>query len=129
MNVANHWSGMGGRRLRAWWRAVALTVALGSAGCAGVAVKSHPGTDEPGLQQFQIRAVQRELELRGYRGVETTGRLDEPTRSALAVFQASKGIPGNGQLDSATAEALGMSLDPRYNCEMNNTVDCYPGSY
>lgn len=81
--------------------------------------------DEEALQPFQIRMVQRELSLRGLH-VQPTGELDAPTRSALAEFQASKGLSRTGQLNWATARELGVDLDPRYNCEMNDSVDCLP---
>ena len=109
----------------AWSFAVALALAFGPAGCAGAAAMGHHGNDLPAVQPFQIRTVQRALDDRGYR-LQATGEVDEPTRSALAEFQASKGLPRTGQLDWATARELGVNLDPMYNCEMNNSVDCGP---
>lgn len=105
--------------------AVGLTLALGLAGCAGSLASRRPANDVPVLQPFQIRDVQRTLGDRGLH-VQPTGEWDEPTRSALARFQASKGLPSTGQLDWATVRELGVDLDPRHNCEMNNSVDCYP---
>ena len=129
MNLTSRRSGARAPRWSAWSWAVAVAVTLGTAACAGVAARGHPGADAPGLQPFQIRTVQRELEIRGYRAVQPTGQLDEPTRSALAEFQGSRGLPRTGQLDRATADDLGVNLDPRYNCEMNNTLDCGPAGY
>jgi hypothetical protein len=110
----------------AWSFAVVLALALGAAGCAGAGAKGHPENDVPPLQQFQIREAQQKLSDRGF-NVKLTGVWDEPTRFATAEFQASKGLPKTGRLDWTTANDLGVNLDPMYNCEMNNTVDCGPG--
>jgi peptidoglycan hydrolase-like protein with peptidoglycan-binding domain len=82
----------------------------------------------PILQPFQIRTVQRELRLRGFR-VEANGVWDETTRDALAQYQSSRGLRPTGQPDLATLWKLGVDPDPMYNCEMNNTVDCSPSRY
>ena len=107
-------------RRSAWSFAVAAALAVGP-GCAGVG----RGSGEPALQPFQVRTIQRELQLRGM-AVEATGVWDEPTRSAITEFQASKGLPRTGRPDYATLWELGVNPDPRINCEMNNTVDCAP---
>ena len=125
MNLASHSRRAGVRPSPAWSFAIALGLALGPAGCAGAGASGHPGGDAPPLQAFQIRTVQQALSLRGFR-LRPTGEVDEPTRSALAEFQASKGLPRTGEVDWATARELGVSLDPMYNCEMNSSVDCGP---
>lgn len=125
MNATSHGRGAGVRPSSAWSFAVALGLALGPAGCAGAAAGSHHGNDALPLQAFQIRTVQRTLGDRGFR-VQPTGEWDEPTRSAIAAFQASKGLPTTGQLDWPTSRELGVDLDPRYNCDVYNTVDCSP---
>lgn len=123
MTSPNHGGGVTGRRPSTWaLGALALTVAW--AGCAGPAASRH-GTEVPPLQAFQVRTAQRQLALHGYR-VDATGELDEPTRSALLRFQASKALPMTGQLDYGTLWQLGVNPDPEYNCEINDTVDCGP---
>lgn len=104
--------------------AIAVALALGATGCASAAATRH-ANEAPALQPFQIRTAQRALSNRGLH-VPTTGELDEATRSALARFQASKGLPTTGELTFATARELGVSLDPMYDCELNTTVDCGP---
>ena len=114
----------GVRASPAWSFAVAMALALGPAGCAGAPARGRHGNDPP-PQPFQVRTVQRALGLRGFR-VQPTGEQDEPTRAAVAEFQASKGLPRTGEIDRATARELGVSLDPMYNCETYSTVDCSP---
>ena len=121
----------------AWLFAVALVVALGPAAARG------RGWNAAAMQPEQIRVVQRALQERGLH-VEPTGAWDEPTHSALAEFQASKGLTRTGQLDRETSRALGLnpralrpagggalstwrSPDPMFNCALNNTIDCGPG--
>ena len=113
------------RPTSAWSLAVALALALGPAACASGAARGRPGSDVPPLQAFQIRTVQRQLELRGLR-VEPTGVWDEPTRAATTEFQAAKGLARTGQPDYATLRELAVNPDPRFNCELYNTVDCSP---
>lgn len=104
--------------------ALSLAVALGTAGCAGASASGH-GSEAPPLQPFQIRTIQRALGVRDL-DARPTGVWDEPTRAATAKFQASKGLRTTGELDHATARELGVSLDPMYNCETNDTIDCSP---
>ena len=128
MNPTSHARRTGARPSPTWPYAVALALALGAAGCAGAGASGQP-RNESGPQPFQIRTVQRELSLRGFRSVRPTGEVDEPTRTALAEFQASKGLPRTGQVDPATARELGVSLDPMYNCELSDLVDCAPPGF
>ena len=126
----------------AWLLAAAVAMALGPAA-------ARAKDQSAALQPEQIRTVQRALQQHGLQ-VEPTGAWDEPTRSALAEFQGSQGLPRTAELDPATTRALGV--DPRavmpvsgrnagmaswttqdpygrdaaYNCETNNTVDCGP---
>ena len=53
-------------------------------------------------------AVQRALVERGFDPGEIDGAMGSRTRHALEEFQRSIGLPGTGQADSATLEALGL---------------------
>jgi hypothetical protein len=58
----------------------------------------------------RIRAAQEALvRLRYYRG-SAHGNLDDATRRALFEFQVDRGLPGTGNLDTRTAQALGISV-------------------
>jgi peptidoglycan hydrolase-like protein with peptidoglycan-binding domain len=76
-----------------------------SSGPAGTWV-AQPGD----LSAEQVRIVQRSLGDRGF-PIELTGKFDEATRTALADFQRSRGLPSTGNLGTETAAALG--IDPQ----------------
>jgi peptidoglycan hydrolase-like protein with peptidoglycan-binding domain len=58
----------------------------------------------------QVRAAQQALaRLNYYRG-SVNGRLDDNTRNALFQFQVDRGLRGTGNLDSRTAQALGINV-------------------
>jgi peptidoglycan hydrolase-like protein with peptidoglycan-binding domain len=116
---------IGVRKSPAWSFATVLALALAPVYGTTAGAAPTPENNMIPLQQFQIRAAQEKLSDRGF-NVKPTGEWDEPTRSAIAGFQASKGLPTTGRLDLTTADRLGMNMDPAYNCEMNNTVDCGP---
>ncbi len=62
-----------------------------------------------GLSSEQIRMVQRTLTEKGYT-TETTGTLDDRTRSSLSDFQRENSLPVTGALDDRTAQALGIDV-------------------
>jgi hypothetical protein len=58
----------------------------------------------------RVSAAQQALgRLNYYRG-RVSGQLDDATRQALFQFQVDRGLPGTGNLDGRTAQALGLSL-------------------
>ncbi|HTP24289.1 MAG TPA: peptidoglycan-binding domain-containing protein [Anaeromyxobacteraceae bacterium] len=65
---------------------------------------------EDQLSPEQIRLVQRALADKGY-STQTTGRLDEATRSSLMSFQHAQALPVSGTLDSKTVESLGFDVN------------------
>lgn len=101
-------------------RNVVLLIVLSLAACnrertySAPAPSSGPGEGtwvaQPGdLSTEQVRIVQRSLGDRGF-PIELTGKFDDSTRTALADFQSSRGLPNTGNLSSQTAAALG--IDP-----------------
>jgi peptidoglycan hydrolase-like protein with peptidoglycan-binding domain len=61
-------------------------------------------------QQERIELQQRLGDLGFYRA-KVDGIVGPKTRQALSAFQKSKGMPGTGNLDAATAKALGLSFE------------------
>ena len=57
-----------------------------------------------------VRAAQRALAQQNYYRGALTGQLDDATRSALFQFQVDKGMIATGNLNGATAQALGLPL-------------------
>lgn len=55
----------------------------------------------------QASLVQRSLDAHGYH-LERTGAYDAPTRAAVTAFQRSRGLQATGDIDEATAHALGL---------------------
>ena len=87
------------------------------------AVVGHEGTDANGkvtntgsgksnasmaAPDGTVRAAQAALEAQGYSPGSIDGQFGPNTHSALRKFQADKGLPQTGSLDSATKTALGI---------------------
>jgi peptidoglycan hydrolase-like protein with peptidoglycan-binding domain len=68
-----------------------------------------PGAFTIFTAEDRIRAAQQRLAQQNYYRGSINGRLDDPTRRALFEFQIDRGITATGNLDSRTAEALGLS--------------------
>ena len=118
------WEGLASSR-RPFALALMLALALGSGACVGALTRGPHAGEVSALQPYQVRTVQRELRLRGHR-LEPTGVWDEPTRAAVSEYQRSRGLPMTGLPDRATLFLLGVEPDPRFNCEVNSSVDCGP---
>ena len=56
-----------------------------------------------------VRAVQTRLKQEGFYFGEVSGSYDSETAAAVSRFQIRNGLPISGQLDDATAKALGMA--------------------
>jgi peptidoglycan hydrolase-like protein with peptidoglycan-binding domain len=73
-----------------------------------------PVAEQPQLskleQEERIELQQRLGDLGFYRA-KVDGIVGPKTRQALSEFQKSKGMPGTGNLDAATAKALGLSFE------------------
>ena len=87
---------------------VALAASL-AVGCAAMSRGALFGSNESVYTSAQARLVQRSLNGHGY-PVELTEIYDARTRAAVTAFQRSHGIEATGDMDPATARALG--LDP-----------------
>lgn len=72
-----------------------LTVAYFATRLAGAPV-FDPGNPEAGLNQDQMRDLQRRLTARGFNTGGTTGILGANTRAAVQAFQAEVGLPADG---------------------------------
>lgn len=58
----------------------------------------------------RVRAAQTALSRLGYYRGSINGTLSDPTRRALFEYQIDKGLPGTGNLDGRTAQALGLNV-------------------
>jgi peptidoglycan hydrolase-like protein with peptidoglycan-binding domain len=87
---------------------VVVVVAGLAASCAAMSRGALIGSTAS-YTTAQARLVQRSLNEHGY-PVELTGVYDERTRAAVTGFQRSHGMDATGDMDPATARALG--LDP-----------------
>ncbi len=58
----------------------------------------------------RVRAAQTALSRLGYYRGSINGTLSDPTRRALFEYQVDRGLPGTGNLDGRTAEALGLNV-------------------
>jgi len=58
-----------------------------------------------------IASVQQALKKQQYLFEEPTGKMDEPTRSALRRFQVRNGLPSTGEIDTATLQTLSGNFD------------------
>lgn len=58
----------------------------------------------------RVRAAQTALSRLGYYRGTINGTLTDPTRRALFEFQVDRGLPGTGNLDGRTAQALGIDV-------------------
>ena len=58
----------------------------------------------------RVRAAQTALSRLGYYRGAINGQLSDPTRRALFEYQIDRGLPGTGNLDGRTAEALGLNV-------------------
>jgi hypothetical protein len=65
------------------------------------------GSMPPVYTDTQARLVQARLTERGF-PVQLTGVYDERTRDAVTRLQQSRGIDATGEMDAATARALGL---------------------
>lgn len=68
-----------------------------------VSAASQPSSAAPGMTLLE---AQRRLTALGYDVGKPDGKMGAKTRQALRAFQASKGLPQTGELDSATQAAL-----------------------
>ena len=84
---------------------VALIASL-AASCAAMSRGPLFGTNDF-YTPAQAHLVQRSLNEHGY-PVELTGIYDQRTRAAVTGFQRSRGIETTGDMDPATARALGF---------------------
>lgn len=66
--------------------------------------------DVQNLKPEHIRAVQRNLNQKGFDAGEVDGVWDDETRSALRNFQRSQSMKQTGALDQKTASALGVQF-------------------
>ncbi|KON74824.1 hypothetical protein M768_02495 [Cellulosimicrobium cellulans F16] len=83
-----------------------------SAAPSGTAPEPAPTTPAPTteLDAASVSWVQERLRVHGA-DVAVTGTLDEATRAALRAFQEANGLPGDGAVTAATAEALAAAPD------------------
>ena len=58
----------------------------------------------------RVRAAQQSLARAGYYRGAVSGTLDDATRRALFEYQVDRGLRGTGNLDAATAQALGVNV-------------------
>ncbi|HET9455081.1 MAG TPA: peptidoglycan-binding domain-containing protein [Gemmatimonadaceae bacterium] len=58
----------------------------------------------------RVRAAQQSLARAGYYRGAASGTLDDATRRALFEYQVDRGLRGTGNLDAATAQALGVNV-------------------
>ena len=58
----------------------------------------------------RVRAAQQALARGGYYRGAASGTLDDATRRALFEYQVDRGLRGTGNLDAATAQALGVNV-------------------
>jgi peptidoglycan hydrolase-like protein with peptidoglycan-binding domain len=59
-----------------------------------------------------VAAVQEALKKRQFYSGEITGKLDEATRAGLQQFQTQAGLPGTGEMDTSTLQALQRESSP-----------------
>jgi peptidoglycan hydrolase-like protein with peptidoglycan-binding domain len=64
------------------------------------------------LSQSEIREVQMKLNQKGFNVGEPDGVMGPKTRDGLAQFQRQEGLKESGNIDSQTADALGISNAP-----------------
>jgi murein L,D-transpeptidase YcbB/YkuD len=86
---------------------IALTASL-AASCAAMSRGALFGSSGSVYTSEQARLVQRSLNEHGY-PIELTEIYDERTRVAVLGFQRSHGIEATGDIDPATARALGLN--------------------
>lgn len=84
---------------------VALIASL-AVSCAAMSRGALLGSSESYTPE-QAHLVQRSLNEHGY-PVALTGAYDDQTRAVVAGFQRSHGIQATGDMDAATARALGL---------------------
>jgi peptidoglycan hydrolase-like protein with peptidoglycan-binding domain len=105
LNPATHsltYSPPASRRPRPRRKALAIAAAL-----AGSLFAPGGAAAAGGAPALQARTVQEHLVARGYLPAEAvTGVYDRATLDAVARFQASLGLPGDGVPDERTADAL-----------------------
>jgi hypothetical protein len=65
-------------------------------------------TSRTSLADDNIRATQSRLQKDGFYNGKLTGHFDSETSAALTRYQIRRGLAINGQLDAATAHALGV---------------------
>ena len=76
-----------------------------SAAPGTAAPEPTPTTPAPTADPASVTWVQERLRVHGA-DVAVTGTLDDATRAALRAFQQAHGLPGDGAVTAATAEAL-----------------------
>jgi lipoprotein-anchoring transpeptidase ErfK/SrfK len=78
----------------------------------GVAGAQTSKEAQPGTSVEQVLAVQVALDRAGFSPGEIDGRSGTKTRAALAAFEMSAGLPGDGTLSEEASTALHVPADP-----------------
>jgi peptidoglycan hydrolase-like protein with peptidoglycan-binding domain len=73
-----------------------------------------PAQAAEGAPELLVKAVQRELSVRGYDVGTTDGKLNDKTRAAISAYEASEGLPATGQASDELLHhiLLGDSVKP-----------------
>ncbi len=66
---------------------------------------------------LRLRDAQRNLQQLGFRLALETGKFDNPTREALAVYQIRHGLTVNGDVTDETLESLRNAVPDTHNCD------------
>jgi hypothetical protein len=75
--------------------------------------QAQRGSSQAGSSgQSEIREAQMKLNQKGFDAGQPDGVMGPRTQDALAQFQRQQGLQESGQIDSATADALGISSGP-----------------
>lgn len=109
------------------------SVQLGLAGVAALSVLTASPEAHAVVQQGDrcpaVRDVQTQLQQRGYRVGTVDGVFGDQTAIAVGEFQQRNGIAVNRQVDTATAQALGLSgedYNPRVRCRTASASNTAP---
>ncbi len=66
---------------------------------------------------LRLRDAQRNLQQLGFRLAFETGKFDNPTREALAVYQIRHGLKVNGNITDETLDSLRSAVPDTHNCD------------
>lgn len=80
-----------------------LTTLYNNKGCSGAATGAV--NQDTGMNE-EVRLVQKELNMRGYKAGPEDGVLGKQTKAALRTYQENNGLEVNGKLDAETKKAL-----------------------